>query len=65
MTKKTSMSQTAEKNISLIREIRDKGFSFAAIAEILRGKGIIVNSIAVNKAYNNFLRRSNDKNLSK
>lgn len=56
MTSRTNMSKVAEEHIALIREKRKKGLSFAATAEILRGQGIIVNSVAVNKAYNNYMR---------
>ena len=62
MTKKINMSLAAKEHLPFIREKRERGYSFATIAEILRSKGIITNSVAVNKAYNNFLEKKNDKN---
>lgn len=61
MTKKISMCKLAEEHLSFIKEKRERGLSFASIAEILRGKGVFVNTVAVNKAYNNW-RLQNDKN---
>lgn len=56
MINRINMSKVAEEHIALIKEKREKGLSFAATAEILRKQGIIVNSVAVNKAYNNYIR---------
>ncbi len=61
MTKRISMCKVAEEHLAFIKEKREKGYSFASIAGILRGKGAFVNTVAVNRTYNNW-RLENDKN---
>ena len=54
MTKRVSMSRIAEEHIDFINEKRKQNFSFATIAEVMRNKGLMVNTTAVNKAYHKY-----------
>ena len=54
MTKRVSMSRIAEEHIDFINEKRKMNFSFATIAEVMRNKGLMVNTTAVNKAYHKY-----------
>ena len=50
------MSENAESHINFIKEKRGQGFTFSAIAAILRNKGIEVSGGTVNAAYNKYKR---------